>query len=301
MKTSELYLEQVLIGALAIVIVVLPWLRELATKLSALDTASGLAGGSLALGLAFWLGIPLDRLADTLSERLDRHGRLRFALARAKGWPLPVADERGRLDRDVYPEDRLRIAGLRDKDAVVSWIDYHRSRIRLTRALALYGPAVTLMLTLGLERLRPIDPPVVNVAWHALVAVAYLLWTVLVRLGGALPRTDEAALIAYARRWRFVDAEGSRLQKTTTRDVAVWAAEWPSLVVPTALLAIALLVAASGEEAPTRIGACAGTVITLVSAWAWWRIGFTFRTYLYDLDQYPRDSRGGPPTENSRM
>ncbi len=286
MKTTELYVEQVLIGALAIAIAVLPWLPELRSRLTSIDAPIGLAGGSLALGLAFWLGIPFDRLADSISDRLDRHSRLRFALKRAKGSALPKKNHLDKLDPDLYPEDRLRIAGLRDRDAVVNWIDYHRSRIRLARALALYGPALTLTLTLGLERALPVKAASVNDAWLGGIVAAYLLWALLVRCGPPLPRTDEPQLIDYARRWRFVDPDGQRVVKSDTSDLSVWASEWLTLIVPAGLLGVALLVAFSTKDASVRLAACAGTSMTVISTWAWWRISFTYRSYLCDLDRY---------------
>ena len=90
MKTSQLYIEQVLIGALIILIVSLPWLPEfLKIDLKDVSTVAGLAGGSLVLGAAFWLGIPFDRFSDTLLDRLNRHNRLRFTLRHARGTAVP--------------------------------------------------------------------------------------------------------------------------------------------------------------------------------------------------------------------
>ena len=75
MKTSQLYIEQVLIGALIILIVSLPWLPEfLKIDLKDVSTVAGLAGGSLVLGAAFWL---------------NRHNRLRFTLRHARGTAVP--------------------------------------------------------------------------------------------------------------------------------------------------------------------------------------------------------------------
>jgi len=85
MKTTELYVEQVLIGLLVIAIGVLPWAPELRGKLASMTIGEG----SVLLGLAFWLGIPFDQFADTLSERLERHNRLQFALRKVIGKELP--------------------------------------------------------------------------------------------------------------------------------------------------------------------------------------------------------------------
>ncbi len=273
-----------LIGGLGLGIVLLPWLREFTDKAPRVDAALGLAGGAVALGLAFWLGIPLDRLADTLTERLDQHARLRFALTRVKGWPVPAVSDGGGLDHDLYPADRLRVSALRDTDAVAGWIDYHRSRIRLTRALAVYGPALTVMLALGLDRLYAAAVPPVSAAWLGGLLAAYALWALVGVAGPTLPRTDHGEAIAHAMRWKLVDAQ--RFVKPSSGAAWVWLAEWRTLVGPAALLALALLLAALSAEARVGAAVSAAAALTALSAWSWWRIGFTYRTYLAQLDRF---------------
>ena len=58
MKTTELYIEQVLIGFLIIVITLLPWWPELICHLRGVSLGPGIVGGTTAVSLAFWLGIP---------------------------------------------------------------------------------------------------------------------------------------------------------------------------------------------------------------------------------------------------
>jgi hypothetical protein len=286
MKTGELWIEQVLIGGLGIAVVALPWLPELLRAGSDVGTVAGLAGGSIALGIAFWLGIPLDRLADTLTDRLDRHARLRFALKRAKGQLLPREDPAGRLSPDLAPEDRLRVAGLRDSEAAAEWLEYHRSRVRLTRALAVYGPAVTLALVIGLQRLTRIQT--LTPAWLLAILIAYVVWPALSACRKPLPRTDEREFLEYARTWGFVD--GDRLAKPARQrgpgDLAAWLSEGQGLVAPAALLLAALACGWSSGHHALWLAAGAGTAMTVLSAWAWWRIGMTYRTYLYQLDHY---------------
>ena len=66
---TELYLEQVLIGALGMSIALLPWLADIRNELRGIDAGDAVAVGSAALGVAFWLGIPLDRLAAAAASR----------------------------------------------------------------------------------------------------------------------------------------------------------------------------------------------------------------------------------------
>ncbi len=291
MKSSELYFEQVLIGTLAMVTGGAPWLPELKTCLESLDTASAVAGSSFFLGLAFWIGIPLDRLADSISDRLDRHGRLRFALKRAAGTLLQEGARPDAPYPDLYPEDRLRIASLREGEAVVDWIDYDRSRIRLARSLALYSPALTLALTVGLDRMHHDPAPPLSSGWPVAILGAYFVWAFLNRCPKPLPRTDDPKIVSYARRWGFIETTDQPVKaKPGSTDLAVWASEWQGLVIPAGLLATSLLVALGRGRDVLSVVAAGGVSITILAAWTWWRISYTFRTYLSDLQRYPKAS-----------
>jgi hypothetical protein len=68
MKTAELQVEHVLIGAVVLATGLVPWLPELSRWVEHHDNALNL------------VGIMFDRLADTLTEPLERHQRLRFGL-----------------------------------------------------------------------------------------------------------------------------------------------------------------------------------------------------------------------------
>jgi hypothetical protein len=284
MKTTELYIEQVLIGFLIIVIVLLPWVPEVAARFTEGSAALAIVGGTTALGLGFWLGIPFDRIADTLSERLLRHNRLRFALNLACTRELPAEGADGKLASDLYPEDELRVRGLGRGPALVEWIDYHRSRIRLARAFAVYGPALTVTLSLGVWSFRhKLDDSDKIIAVGGIVA-AYLLWAILARVGEKLPRTDRKAFCEYAAKWGHLEPGSRRIKESGFGDGFIWVYEWPVLVVPVALLAAALLVGLHSEDPYVQLAGAGGTLLTLVFAWSWWRISHTFRTYLRDID-----------------
>jgi hypothetical protein len=307
LKTTELYIEQVIIGLLVLAIAALPWAPELKNKLGDINIAEG----SVLLGLAFLLGIPFDRFADTLSERLDRHNRLQFALDKWVGQKFPApkpAPKHDELVHDIFAEDDFRLKSLREKDALVNWIEYHRSRIRLVRALAVYGPALTLSLTLGMSRQVNGMPPDKIYTWLSIIAAAYIVWGIIVSppeslrkrikkrrirralFGEELPRTDHRRFRKYARKWRRVDPTGT-LQKATRGGFQVWCDEWRSLVVPVSVLVAALWFGIEYGFRPTSKTAWVagmGVLVTVISAWSWWRINFTYRTYLYDLGRTSR-------------
>lgn len=58
----------------------------------------------------------------------------------------------------------------------------------------------------------------------------------------------------------------------------MWLAEWRTLVVPAALLALALLLAALSAEARVGAAVSAAAALTALSAW--------YRTYLAQLDRF---------------
>jgi hypothetical protein len=282
-KTGELYFEQVLVGSLVAAIGLLPWLPELRDTVKMTDTTALVAAGSIAVAVAFWIGIPFDRLADTLSTRLDQHNRLRFALKR--GQPVETADNGV---GDAFPEDRFRILVTREGEGPLGWIDYHRSRIRLTRALAVYGPGLTVALSLGL--LRAADPKAIPSTAVSVcvfgIAIGYVLWAVLASLGATLPRTNEPEIKAYAKRWRAVDEDARRFREPQSAELAVWSSEWQTLAVPLVLSIVALWLAARTQNAAVFMAALAGIGFTSLSAWAWWRISLTYRTYLDDFARF---------------
>jgi hypothetical protein len=302
LKTTELYIEQVIIGLLVLSIAALPWVPELKDTLGGINIAEG----SVLLGVAFLLGIPFDRFADTLSERLDRHNRLQFALDKWVGnaFPKPKpAPELHELVHDIFAEDDFRLKVLKDKDALVNWIDYHRSRIRLVRALAVYGPALTLSLTLAMSRRVNGMPPDKIYIWLSITAAAYVLWGIITSppkslrkrikkrrirralFGEELPRTDRRRFRKYARKWYRIDPTGM-LQETTRGGFQIWSSEWRSLVVPVSVLVAALWFGIEYGFKPaskTAWVAGMGVLVTVISAWSWWRINMTYRTYLYDL------------------
>jgi len=311
MKTTELYIEQVLIGTLIILTLALPWYVELFPRINALGPANTIAVGSATISLAFWIGIPFDRLADTLSERLEKHNRLQFAIDRSVLRPLPEPRSGKKLSRDVYPENHLLIAGFQQSQAVVNRLEYHRSRIRLTRALAVYCPALTFAAVVGLGRSNVFSNatyslPIGPVNALAIIGIAYLAWPafaspptwlrkivevlvgrtgifgkkILTRLfSQELPRTDSVEFLTYVKDWRRKG--GKRFTKKRQYSlVKVWFEEWRILIFPLFLLLGALWIGyVIGPY--ILLLAILGTVVTLISAWSWWRISTTFRDNLF--------------------
>ena len=286
MKTSELYFEPIAIGALVMAILLLPGLPKLLyldiLDIKEISTVAGIAGGSIALGIAFWLGIPFDRFADTLTDRLNRANRLRFALRLAVGKQLPASHE-----PDIFPEQQLLVDCMRDPAPILAWVDYHRSRIRLTRALAVYGPALTLMLTIALIGYESGIVPGPGGLEFILVGVAYTVWALIVTFSKPLPRTDDKALGSYADELHL--RKNGLVQKTKFHDTIVWLREWRTLIPPMSLLIAAIIFAAFSSTTNDKwriwLAAFGGIAMTVISAWSWWQISLVYRGYLHRLDQ----------------
>jgi hypothetical protein len=289
-KTTELYLEQVFIGFLILAIASVPWIPFLWDHLKDINTAIGLAGGSAALGLAFWLGIPFDRLADTLLDRLDRRNRLDFALRLPdKRKPEETKDE------DPYPENQYLIACRKQTATVIRTWDYLRSRIRLSRALAAYGPALTMVATFSVAH-RTVDGTQIGLStaggWFAIVIAAYSVWMILVLIvpkDAKLPRTDQVeARKAYEAKRKEID--GSKIKG----ELSAWFAEWQTWLVPVLLIATSLIYGSRHLDRPEAFWiAIGGTALTILSVWSWWRISTTYRDFLLDCWQF-RDHTDAP-------
>src|SRR5260370_6865343 len=87
-------------GFVMILVVLLPWLAESVSQLRPPESLADVAVvGSAAIGVAFFIGIPFDRLSDTLMERVDQMHRLSMA--------YPGAHKLKSDPVDFFPEDPL--------------------------------------------------------------------------------------------------------------------------------------------------------------------------------------------------
>jgi len=294
-KTTELYLEQVFIGFLIIAIGALPWLPDLWRSLEDIKAVVGIVGGSAALGLAFLIGIPFDRLADTLLERLDKRNRTELALTNAKG--RYVSSDKSAQFPDLYPEDRLLIAGRRKAGPIVNSLDYHRSRIRLARALAVFGPALTFIATLAVARWEETEIRFVQLPvglWFSVIVAAYLVWMLLVFDVDDLPRTDDPKLLS-DNDSLFEKGADHRIVKYNKSEMRAWHAETRSWIVPLLLLLASTVIglATIRNHSTVLLTALGGAALTALCAWTWWRISSTYRTFLLNCDRFS-DKTGAP-------
>jgi len=145
MKTTEIVVEQVLIGFVVMFIVAVLVAQGIPDIQWSKDTFQAVAISAGLLGAAYLIGIIYDRLADTLLKDLDQHARLRIALDHRD-----LSKQVTGRQKDPFPEDDIRLM-VQTNSSTADYADYLRTRIRLTRALATLVPAlVTVWLLIAL-------------------------------------------------------------------------------------------------------------------------------------------------------
>ncbi len=298
MKTTELYLEQVFVGFMIIFIALAPWLPEIIAALPKEGDLARLAGiASAAIGLGFLIGIPFDRLSDTLTERLDTLQRLTLAFEEAQ-------KPENRQATDPFAEDALLLSCLGAQSSnVTNRLDYHRSRIRLSRALAAYLPAMTVMAAVGISRPvsgkfdKPVffllgDHPLKIQYVYAFIVFAYAAWMVLLSLPPSLPRTRDDEFLGPAKDGIWIKRPPwswfSSMVDTSVRPRKVslsilWLLEWQTWLVPLILLISPVILLHS--NASIALVSAIGTAMTALAAWSAWRIGSTYRKFLLGVSR----------------
>jgi len=265
------------LGILAILIAVLPFAPELALPLrSSPGVAAGVAGAAILLGHP--LGILFARLAETLLAPVEHHLRLRLGLEKARG-VLEVGD--------LFGADAV-LARLRPRDEETA--RRLRSRARAAAVLTVLLPGVTVAgIQLG-ARLRGEE------WWPALIPVAYAVAAAgtlgVLRWRSPLGSGDTRAVRAYAKRRGLLRGERSKGEHAwrLAADLAAAPAVWAAL----GLLAFSFALPISFERptgSPTFewvwvAVAVAGSVLAVLSAWAWWCV--TRRHELLLLDSQAR-------------
>lgn len=301
MKTTELFVELVLIGSMVLAIAVLPLYPEIAAGRVGIPLGGGasaveiVVGGAVLLGLVYLIGVVFDRLADTILETWEKHLRLRFAAKSATS----SKGENG----DPFPEDVFKMRILLKGDSALEWMDYLRTRVRLARSLLVFLPGLTLALQIALisDRCGPpagigalvVSPWIGVLLLFIYMAVPLMRWLARqasrhrrrLKFRLMTPRTDsEARFRAYCR-LRDLRSQGRVPMSWNLFDFGVGL---PALVFAF-VLSLSGLVIWNCTTMPIAAIAATGFGLTLLSAWAWSRILNTYRVYLRDIGHRLRD------------
>ncbi len=290
MKTTEIFVEQVLIGFMVLFMGILPFLPELKTWLgssnsSDQDAWKALSAGVVVVGAAYLIGILFDRMIDTLLQDLDEHHRARYVLSE-----LP----REHKD-DPFPEGEIRSRiMMANKGATVEWLEYLRTRIRLTRTLAVFLPGLAVAAIHGGVRIKLGGAPPVWV-WGLMLVPGYIVFGCVLAfvkswLSFKAPKTyDRKCMKQYAKsRGYSPESEGKSKQVwSLLLDISFSSVVLTILVMMAAFLflnpygGVDLFVMAGRQW---LLVAIAGLVLAVLSGWAWWRISQTFLRYLSLFD-----------------
>jgi hypothetical protein len=297
MKATEVFVEQVLIGFLVLVALALmftPEFEEVA-KLLPTDMGGGIAKAIGLTGIAYLVGIPSDRLIDTILAGLEQRSRLQYAKDKKPA---------GEYATDWFPEGEWRLAVLRHGGGPLSQFNYLRSRIRLSRALAAICPVLTLAAMMA--AMRPVtDGRWVYVAWRELVwllqphemlagftigatyFVALVVGVVSKRL---MPQTKDLPLVAVTE----TEISGGSVKKVTAwcrRHFLAWCRchSWVFCGLTTLCLVVLLVLGAllaylSGWNSKVVGFGVTGGILCIVSAWSWLRIMRTQQVLLKDFN-----------------
>lgn len=290
MKTTELFVEQVLIGIAVLFAGCLLAAPELLGHL--LDAKFGEV--AVLAGAAYLLGMFFDRFADTLLEDTEQHHRLLRGLR-------AYYRQGGNLTIDPFPENRWRARLWFSTDAATEQATYLRSRIRLTRAVAVLLPAlgvgVALQVTNGSARTRLIATLVV-VAVYATVFVTKLARATPLTAAGlaknpsdafALPRTQEL-VSGDVRGWyeNTIGGYDPSTQCPTRSTFVILLRGDAAVAAGVLLLAIACaLIATTGERRAAGLSIAIGMpILTTFAGWTWWRITETFFAFIQEHERF---------------
>jgi hypothetical protein len=309
-KTTELFVEQVLIGFMVLLVgALIFWGDVYAFVLKRSDKSDLIVIGGILIGIAYLIGMVYDRIADTLLQDIEAQGRLQFALRRFKlksgkvrttdTKPEEIRADEGDVEpfdpylvtkKDPFSDGRYRIMVLGNTEATAQ-MEYLRSRIRLTRAMATIIPALTIALLLAVDNG---ESGSLSTLVALLVPIAYggTLFLKTLKPENALidrpPKTYKLKEVD-----NYIACVGMKpgdLKPWHISKLILWDEIWFGLSLLT-LAGIALILKTGIYELLTVV--VIGLVLSVVVGWTWWRISMTFYAFVRDYAKYgPRNLPG---------
>lgn len=313
MNTTELFVDQVLIGAVVLFVGIMVVDPQSVHDLS----SPSLTFGAIFLGAAYLIGILYDRFADTLLEDLERHHRILFLL-------------RGRdpdNKKDPFPEEKFR-ASLLDKEGAAKYESYLRTRMRLARATATLCPAVGIAAMVPIFCSQDVSswfPFVVGFGILCAYAIAFIpkarkgknkkelkdfkhlknaqdmqneLGPIRRRLLG-LPSTKALVGLEQSYMW-LIDYDTNKKRGPHSMVLFLWKHEWlmPIMLWSTIIfVGVGLFSARYCNDSVACVAAAmlpiGGAVLAMLFGWTWWRIMKTYRSFLLVYSDYLAEQGGG--------
>jgi hypothetical protein len=284
LKTTELFAEQVLIGLLVLLMVGLIFLHPLhefyRAHVGSKDYLEQLVTGGFILGTAYLIGMVYDRVVDTLLQDLESHCRLQFAIGNTD---LSETDAAG-PDRDRFEEGKYRIVVLESSEAT-EYMEYLRSRVRLTRALAIALPGITLSLLLALDHGRA------SRWWTAVAASLPVVYALL--LASKLAER-ELLFERPPKTYHFSDVQCYMEKiRSLSQKQQFWLLLHDEVWIGLLLLTVSGSILILSTQSYSRFWILlVGLVLTMVVGWAWWRILKTFYAFLRNYYRHRPKPKG---------
>lgn len=292
MKTTEIFVEQVLIGLLVLATGYLPYCNT--GKIKELFESKSIVEGAGIVAIAYLLGIVFDRFADTLLSRLEQYHRLKYTINL-------IENGKQHRNHDPYPEDKFQNKILKDNNGTTEKMNYFRSRIRLSRALSIFTPALTISGLLSLLRDSGQDKDTILV-FLVSTAVIYLLCFIIVAFVLKIfPKTEDIDIAKvknvkgyYKYKFIYVDnfpisrkTEHSKTKHSKTK--FSWWSE-PTTIAAGVLFGMMTFITVYYHPKHACVVLLIGLGISAISAWSWWRISETFMKFLMDCCNGDREN-----------
>jgi hypothetical protein len=260
MSTTDVFVEQVLIGLLVLAVVGMLALDEPEELLSS-ERGNWLTA-ALVIGVAYLIGIVYDRVGDTILEDREQYQRL---LVAERMRERKIGDP-----SDWFPAGRLKKALFAVPEASAHG-NYLRTRIRLTRALATLMPALTLaalMQAAGGDvspELRRTFALILAGLYAIAIGARFVISLLKCR---RIPKTWDAGSL-------------TKLEKHRSRYALLDPAY--GVLILWVILGAAVLIVSGIGRLWWVVGI--GVLLTFLCGWVWWRITFTYHYHLADQQQ----------------
>lgn len=140
MKTTELFIEQLIIGILVVSTGIALGIGPVSTSewFTSLKDVNEIVKGAAFFALAYPIGILFDRVADTLLEGAYQH----MVLVRAN----PNFETHSK--KDPFPLHKYHMKVMKEKSDIVEHAGYLRHRMRILRSVVVLLPAMTIAILL---------------------------------------------------------------------------------------------------------------------------------------------------------
>lgn len=146
MNTAEVTIDQVLAGIFGLLLCLAPFVDP-----SARCFVDSTVGSAVLLALAYLVGAVFDKVFDSALARTEQWQRLELARKRAKA---SVKGDEVPKEYDWFDQAKLE-HDLRSREGATAWLNHLRTRLRLSRTLAIAAPLVPLALASALQSGRP--------------------------------------------------------------------------------------------------------------------------------------------------